>query len=93
MFFFKIVSYSNSVISFTDKGKISEDYEDCPDLDDDEKDRKIDSFVKWINSKMSKPMTGGKRKKSNKKRSNKRRRSNKKTNKRKRTKRTKTYRK
>ena len=77
----------------TDKGKISEDYEDCPDLDDDEKDRKIDSFVKWINSKMSKPMTGGKRKKSNKKRSNKRRRSNKKTNKRKRTKRTKTYRK
>jgi thiol-disulfide isomerase/thioredoxin len=48
-----------------DKGKTSEDYEDCPDLKDDEKDRKVDSFVKWINSKINK-QTGGKRKKSTK---------------------------
>jgi hypothetical protein len=36
----------------SNKGKTSEDYEDCPDVKD--KDRKIDSFVKWIDSKMSK---------------------------------------
>lgn len=45
----------------SDKGKTSEDYEDCPNLKDDEKDRKVDSFVKWIDSKMSK-QKGGKRK-------------------------------
>jgi hypothetical protein len=43
----------------SDKGKTSEDYEDCPDVKD--KDRKIDSFVEWIESKMSK-QKGGKRK-------------------------------
>ena len=74
----------------TNKGKTSEDYEDCPDLNDDEKDRKIDSFVKWINSKISKPITGGKRKRkttNKKKRSNKRKRSNnkKRTNKKRKT--------
>ena len=50
----------------SDKGKTSEDYEDCPDLLDDEKDRKVDSFVKWIDSKMGK-QKGGKRTKRNKK--------------------------
>ena len=45
----------------SDKGKTSEDYEDCPDLKDDEKDRKVDSFVKWISSKISE-QKGGKRK-------------------------------
>jgi thiol-disulfide isomerase/thioredoxin len=43
----------------SNKGKTSEDYEDCPDVKD--KDRKIDSFVEWIESKMSK-QKGGKRK-------------------------------
>ena len=42
----------------SDKGETSEDYEDCPDLL--EKDRKVDSFVKWISLKMSK-QKGGKR--------------------------------
>jgi thiol-disulfide isomerase/thioredoxin len=46
----------------SDKGKTSEDYEDCPDLKDDEKDRKVDSFVKWIDSKIKK-QKGGKRRK------------------------------
>jgi thiol-disulfide isomerase/thioredoxin len=36
----------------SNKGKTSEDYEDCVDVKD--KNRKIDSFVKWIDSKMSK---------------------------------------
>ena len=36
----------------SNKGKTSEDYEDCPDVKD--KNRKIDSFVEWIDSKMSK---------------------------------------
>jgi thiol-disulfide isomerase/thioredoxin len=56
----------------TNKGKTSEDYEDCPDIKD--KDRKIDSFVKWIDSKMSK-QKGGKRKRRTKqiKRSGKKR--------------------
>jgi|LakMenE18May11ns_1017448.scaffolds.fasta_scaffold9641553_2 thiol-disulfide isomerase/thioredoxin len=48
----------------SNKGKISEDYEDCPDVK--EKDRKIDSFVEWIDSKMSK-QKGGKRKTKTKK--------------------------
>jgi len=47
----------------TNKGKTSEDYEDCPDIKD--KDRKIDSFVKWIDSKMKKQQ-GGKRKRTTK---------------------------
>ena len=55
----------------SDKGKISEDYEDSPDVK--EKDRKIDSFVEWIDSKMKKQQ-GGKRKRSKKnKKSGKRR--------------------
>lgn len=54
----------------SNKGKTSEDYEDCPDLKDNEKDRKVDSFVKWINSKIQ---TGGKkRKKTNKRQINRR---------------------
>jgi thiol-disulfide isomerase/thioredoxin len=55
----------------SNKGKTSEDYEDCPDLKDNEKDRKVDSFVKWINSKTQ---TGGSktRKKTNKRQINKR---------------------
>jgi thiol-disulfide isomerase/thioredoxin len=36
----------------SNKGKTSEDYEDCTDIQD--KNRKIDSFVKWIDTKMSK---------------------------------------
>jgi thiol-disulfide isomerase/thioredoxin len=58
----------------SDKGKNSEDYEDCPDLKDDEKDRKVDSFVKWIDSKIKK-QKGGKRrtKKSGKRKSRKNR--------------------
>jgi len=58
----------------SDKGKTSEDYEDCPDLKDDEKDRKVDSFVKWIDSKIKK-QKGGKRrtKKSGKRKSRKNR--------------------
>jgi thiol-disulfide isomerase/thioredoxin len=47
----------------SDKGKTSEDYEDCPDVK--EKDRKIDSFVEWIDSKISK-QKGGKRKRNGK---------------------------
>ena len=43
----------------SNKGKFSEDYEDSPDVKN--KDRKIDSFVEWIDSKMSK-QKGGKRK-------------------------------
>jgi thiol-disulfide isomerase/thioredoxin len=43
----------------SNKGKTSEDYEDSPDVKN--KDRKIDSFVEWIDSKMSK-QKGGKRK-------------------------------
>ena len=67
----------------SDKGKTSEDYEDCPNLKDDEKDRKVDSFVKWIDSKMFKQKGGkrnrksGKRIKSGKRRTNKRRKTNK----------------
>jgi thiol-disulfide isomerase/thioredoxin len=38
------------------KGENSEDYEDSSDLKDDEKDRKIDSFVKWIDFKMKNPI-------------------------------------
>ena len=64
----------------TDKGKTSEDYEDCPDLNDDEKDRKVDSFVKWINSKINNSITGSRKKR----KTNKRKR--RKTNKRKRRK-------
>jgi len=58
----------------SDKGKTSEDYEDCPDLKHDEKDRKVDSFVKWIDSKIKK-QKGGKRrtKKSGKRKSRKNR--------------------
>ena len=48
----------------TNKGKTSEDYEDCPDIKD--KDRKIDSFVKWIDSKMSKQKGGKRRARRNK---------------------------
>jgi thiol-disulfide isomerase/thioredoxin len=47
----------------SNKGKTSEDYEDCPDVKD--KDRKIDSFVKWIDSKMSKQKGGKRRTKKN----------------------------
>jgi thiol-disulfide isomerase/thioredoxin len=47
----------------SNKGKTSEDYEDCPDVK--EKDRKIDSFVKWIDSKMSKQKGGKRRTKKN----------------------------
>lgn len=68
----------------SDKGKTSEDYEDCSDLKDDEKDRKVDSLVKWINSKMSKQKGGKKR---SNKRSNKRRRTNKRRTNRRRTRR------
>jgi thiol-disulfide isomerase/thioredoxin len=60
----------------SDKGKTSEDYEDCPDLL--EKDRKVDSFVKWIDSKMSK-QKGGKRRTKRNKKSKKNRNSKKKT--------------
>jgi thiol-disulfide isomerase/thioredoxin len=35
------------------KNKKQENYEDAPNLTDAEKDRKIDSFVKWIKSKTS----------------------------------------
>jgi thiol-disulfide isomerase/thioredoxin len=49
----------------SNKGKTSEDYEDCPDVKD--KDRKIDSFVEWIDSKMSKQKGGKRRTKKNKK--------------------------
>ena len=52
----------------SDKGKTSEDYEDCPDVKD--KDRKIDSFVEWIESKMSK-QKGGKSKSGRTKRNRK----------------------
>jgi hypothetical protein len=54
----------------SNKGKSSEDYEDCTDVKD--KDRKIDSFVKWIDSKMSK-QKGGKSKKNFKVRRSKKR--------------------
>jgi thiol-disulfide isomerase/thioredoxin len=47
----------------SNKGEFSEDYEDSPDIKD--KDRKIDSFVKWIDSKMSK-QKGGKSKRNKK---------------------------
>lgn len=47
----------------SNKGKTSEDYEDCPDIEN--KDRKIDSFVKWIDSKMSKQKGGKRRTKKN----------------------------
>lgn len=57
----------------SDKGKTSEDYEDCPNLKDDEKDRKVDSFVKWIDSKMSKQKGGKRRKHKTKNRSSKKR--------------------
>jgi thiol-disulfide isomerase/thioredoxin len=50
----------------SNKGKTSEDYEDCPDLKDDEKDRKVDSFVKWIDSKMKKQKGGNRKRKSKK---------------------------
>ena len=49
----------------SNKGKTSEDYEDCPDVKD--KNRKIDSFVEWIDSKMSKQKGGKRRTKKNKK--------------------------
>jgi thiol-disulfide isomerase/thioredoxin len=49
----------------SNKGKTSEDYEDCPDVK--EKDRKIDSFIKWIDSKMSKQKGGKRRTKKNRK--------------------------
>ena len=70
----------------SNKGKISEDYEDCPDLKDDEKDRKVDSFVKWINSKTQ---TGGKKQSKTRKKTNKRQINKRKTrsNRKKRTKR------
>ena len=47
----------------SNKGKTSEDYEDSPDVK--EKDRKIDSFVEWIDSKMSN-QKGGKSKRNKK---------------------------
>ena len=53
----------------SDKGKTSEDYEDCPDLL--EKDRKVDSFVKWISLKMSKQKGGKKNRKSGNRKSKK----------------------
>ena len=47
----------------SNKGKFSEDYEDSPDVKN--KDRKIDSFVEWIDSKMSKQKGGKRRTKKN----------------------------
>lgn len=52
----------------SNKGETSEDYDDCPDVKD--KDRKIDSFVKWIDSKISK-QKGGKRKRKRRTKRNK----------------------
>jgi thiol-disulfide isomerase/thioredoxin len=65
----------------SDKGKTSEDYEDSTDLNDAEKDRKVDSFVKWINSKIKK-QSGGQRRKTKKRKTKKNKR---KTNRKKRT--------
>ena len=59
----------------SNKGEFSEDYEDCPDVK--EKDRKIDSFVEWINSKMSKQKGGKRRTKRNRKRKTRNRKSGK----------------
>ena len=58
----------------SDKGKTSEDYEDSPDVK--EKDRKIDSFVEWIESKIAK-QKGGKRKTKKHRKSGKNRKSEK----------------
>jgi thiol-disulfide isomerase/thioredoxin len=65
----------------SNKGKIAEDYEDSDDVKN--KDRTIDSFVEWIDSKMKKTQTGGKRRRRTNKRTNKRinKRTNKRTNK------------
>ena len=60
----------------SDKGKTSEDYEDCKDVL--EKDRKVDSFVKWIDSKMSKQKGGKRKKPKTKSRKSKKNRSSKK---------------
>ena len=49
--------------------------EDCPDVKD--KDRKIDSFVEWIESKMSKQKGGKRRTKRNRKRKTRNRKSGK----------------
>jgi thiol-disulfide isomerase/thioredoxin len=48
----------------SNKGKTSEDYEDSPDVK--EKDRRIDSFVEWIDSKMINKKGGKRRTKRNK---------------------------
>jgi len=58
----------------SDKGKTSEDYEDCKDVL--EKDRKVDSFVKWIDSKMTKQKGGKRRTKKNKKSGNRKSKKN-----------------
>jgi len=55
----------------SNKGKTSEDYEDCHDVKD--KNRKIDSFVEWIDSKMSKQKGGKRRTKSRKSRKSRKR--------------------
>lgn len=61
----------------SNKGKTSEDYEDSPDVK--EKDRKIDSFVEWINSKMSNQKGGKRRTKRNKKSGKRKTKRNRKT--------------
>jgi thiol-disulfide isomerase/thioredoxin len=70
----------------SNKGEFSEDYEDCPDVK--EKDRKIDSFVEWINSKMSK-QKGGKSKRNKKGRKSRKSRKSKRNKKSRKTRRTK----
>ena len=59
----------------SNKGKFSEDYEDSPDVKN--KDRKIDSFVEWIDSKMSKQKGGKRKTKKNRKRGKRKTRRNK----------------
>ena len=59
----------------SNKGKTSEDYEDSTDVK--EKDRKIDSFIEWIDSKMSKQKGGKRRTKRNRKRKTRNRKSGK----------------
>ena len=59
----------------SNKGKTSEDYEDSTDVK--EKDRKIDSFIEWIDSKMSKQKGGKRRTKRNIKRKTRHRKSKK----------------
>ena len=44
----------------SNKGKTTEDFEDC-ELSEEDKNRTIDSFVKWIHLKSKKDATGGKR--------------------------------